>query len=89
MGSDELMLSELDGLHQSFGQVGEGGSGFGFDLALGDVGQEACDSHAEILGRDAISREEKREVNVELFGGVGFGRLAGVVEAEARMAAGE
>jgi hypothetical protein len=88
-GADVLMLSELDGMQQSSGEAGDRGSGFAIDLAMGEVGQESGDSHAEIAGGDAISREEKRWVAVGLIGGMGLGPLAGVVEAEARMAAGE
>ena len=54
------MLSELDAMHQSSGEAGDCGGGFAFDWAVGDVGQEAGDSGAEIVGRDVISREEKR-----------------------------
>jgi hypothetical protein len=56
---------------------------------MGDVRQEAGDSPANIVGGDVISGEEKREIEVEWIGGVGFGVLAGVIEAETRVAAGE
>jgi len=41
------------------------------------------------VGCDVVSREEKRQVAVSLIGGVGFGLLTSMVEAEARMGAGE
>ena len=41
------------------------------------------------MGCDVVSREEKRQVAVSLIGGVGFGLLTSMVEAEARMGAGE
>jgi hypothetical protein len=59
-GADELMLSELDGLHQGSGEAGDRGSGFAFDLAIGDAGQEAGDSFAEIVAGDVISGQRKR-----------------------------
>src|SRR5580704_9502796 len=78
-GADALMLSELDATHQSSGEAGDCGGGFAFHLAMGEVGQEAGDSGAEIAGRDVISREEERKVAVEWIGGEGLGLLAGVV----------
>jgi hypothetical protein len=83
------MLRELDATHQSSGEAGDCGGGFAFHWAVGDVGQEAGDSGAEIASRDVISREEERKVAAEWIGGVGFGLLTGVVEAETRMTAGE
>jgi hypothetical protein len=69
-GADALMLSDLDATHQSSGEAGDCGCGFAFHLAKGEVGQEAGDSRAEIAGRDAISREEKRQIAVDLIDGV-------------------
>lgn len=58
-GADALMLRELDATHQSSGEPGDGQGGFAPDLAVGDVGQEASDSCAEIVGSDVICREGK------------------------------
>lgn len=88
-GEDTLMLRELDAAHQNSGEAGDCGGGFAFHWAMGEVGQEAGDSGAEIMRGDVISSEEKRQVAVGWLSGVGFGLLTGVVEAEARMAAGE
>jgi len=84
-GVDEFVLGEMDGLHKSLGEVGEGGSGFGFELALSDSGEEAAKSEAEIAGGNVLAGKEKRDVLADGFGGFGLGILAGVVETEMRM----
>ena len=46
VGLDVFFLGEGQGLHERLGEIGEGGGGFGFDLALGYGGEEASESGA-------------------------------------------
>jgi hypothetical protein len=54
----EFVLGEMEGLDESLGEVGEGLSGFGFDLAPSDSGEEAGEASAEIAGGHIVSGEE-------------------------------
>ncbi|MGC1414127.1 MAG: hypothetical protein WA817_02525 [Candidatus Acidiferrum sp.] len=87
-GGDEFLLREMKGLEEGLGHVGEGGGGFGFDVATGYSGDEAGQGGAEIAGGDEIAGKEIGQFLAEIFGGTGLGFFAGVVEAEMRMAAG-
>ncbi|MGC1617596.1 MAG: hypothetical protein WA765_03815 [Candidatus Acidiferrum sp.] len=87
-GADEFFLGEMEGLEEGLGQVGEGGGGFGLDVAAGHGGEETGQGGAKVAGGDEIGREEIREVLAEIIGGAGLGFFAGVVKAEMRMGAG-
>ena len=50
-GVGEFVLGELDGLEESLGEVGEGGSGFGFYVAADDGGEEVAEGDAEVALR--------------------------------------
>ena len=43
VGVDVLVLGEVQGLDESLAEIGEGGGGFGLDLALGDSGEEVSE----------------------------------------------
>jgi hypothetical protein len=65
-------------------EVGEGGGGFGFDLALSDGGEEAAQGGAEVAGGEITVGEVRRDVAARLLGGEGLGFFAGMERAEVR-----
>jgi len=85
-GGDVLVLGELHGSDESLAEIGEGGGGFGFDVALGDGGEEASEGGAEITGGDKAAGEVKGDVPAGLFADEGLGVFAGVEGAEVGMA---
>jgi len=84
-GVDVFVLGDVDGLHESLHQIGDGMGGSGFYFAADNGGDEACQGGAEIAGGKVVAGEEVGEVFAEFFCGVGAGLLLGVVEAEAGM----
>jgi len=82
------VLREVDGLHESLGQVGNGAGGFGFYIAADNGGDEACQGGAEIAGGEVVAGEEVVQVFAEFLRGAGAGFFLGVVEAEAGIFAG-
>jgi len=87
-GVDVFVLGEVDGLHESLGQVGDGVSGFGFYIATDDSGDEAAQGGAEVASGEVVAGEEVGQVFAEFFCGAGSGFFLGVVEAEAGIFAG-
>ena len=85
---DVFVLGEVDGLHESLDQVGDGVGGFGFYIAADNGGDEACQGGAEIAGGEVVAGEEVGQVFAEFLCGAGSGCFLGVVEAEAGMFAG-
>src|ERR1700724_2212218 len=73
------------GLDQGLGEIGEGGGGFGFDLALGYGREEASESGAEIARGDEGAGEVIGDVLAGLLAREGLRVLAGVERAEVRM----
>jgi hypothetical protein len=53
-----FVLGDVDGLHQSLGQVGDGAGGFGFYVAADHGGDEACQGGAEIAGGEVVAGKE-------------------------------
>ncbi len=86
-GVDVFVLGDVDGLHESLGQVGDGVGGFGFYIAAEDGGDEACQGGAEIAGGKVVAGEEIGYVFAEFLCGAGAGFFLGVVKAEAGMLA--
>jgi hypothetical protein len=84
-GVDVFVLGDVDGLHESLGQVGNGAGGSGLYIAAEDGGDEACQGGAEIAGGEVVAREEVGQVFAEFLRGAGAGFFLGVVEAEAGM----
>ncbi len=82
-----FVLGDVDGLHESLHQVGDGVGGSGFYVAAEDGGDEACQSGAEIAGGEVLAGEEVGQVFAECFRGAGAGFFLGVVEAEMRVPA--
>jgi len=85
-GVDVFVLGELDGLIQSLAEIGEGGSGFGFDMAFGDGGEDAGQSGAEVARGEITAREKRGYVAADLLGSEGLGFPLGVEAAETRVA---
>jgi hypothetical protein len=85
-GVDVFVLGELDGLIQSLAEIGEGGGGFGFDVAFGDGGEDAGQGGAEIAGGEITAGEERGYVAADLLGGEGLRFPLGVEAAKARVA---
>ena len=81
-GVDVFVLGEVDGLHESLGQVSDGVGGFGFYIAADNGGDEACQGGAEIAGGEVVAGEEVGQVFAEFLCGAGSGFFLGVVEAE-------
>jgi hypothetical protein len=86
-GVGEFVLGEVDGLHESLGQVGDGVGGFGFYIAADNGGDEACQGGAEIAGGEVVAGEEVVQVFAEFLRGAGAGFFLGVVGAEAGIVA--
>jgi len=84
---DVFMLANVDGLHESLRQVGDGAGGSGFYVAAEDSGDEASEGGAEIAGGEVVAGEEVGEVFAEFLCGAGTGFFFGVVEAEVRVVA--
>src|SRR6266478_872650 len=84
-GVDVFVLGEVDGLHESLGQVGDGMGGFGFYIVAHNGGDEACQGGAEIAGGEVVAGEEVGQVFAEFLCGAGAGFFLGVVRAEAGM----
>jgi len=82
------VLGEVNGLHESLGQVGDSVGGFGFYIAADNGGDEVGQGGAEIAGGEVVAGEEVGQVFAERFCGAGSGFFLGVVEAEAGMFAG-
>ena len=87
-GVGVFVLGDVDGLHESLGQVGDGVGGFGLYIAADNGGDEACQGGAEIAGGEVVAGEEVGQVFAEFLCGAGSGFFLGVVEAEAGMFAG-
>jgi len=84
---DVFVLGDVDGLHESLDQVGDGVGGFGLYIAAHNGGDEACQGGAEIAGGEVVAGEEVGQVFAEFLCGAGSGFFLGVVEAEAGMVA--
>jgi hypothetical protein len=81
-GVDVFVLGEVDGLHESLGQVSDGVGGFGFYIAADNGGDEMCQGSTEIAGGEVVAGEEVVQVFAEFICGAGSGFFLGVVEAE-------
>jgi hypothetical protein len=85
-GVDVFVLGELDGLQQGLAEIGQGGGGFGFDLTLGDGGEDAAQGGAEIAGGDVTVGEERGYSAAHLLGSEGLRFPARMETAEMWMA---
>jgi len=87
-GVDVFLPGDVDGLHESLDEVGDGAGGFGFYFAADHGGDEAGEGGAEVAGGKVVAGEEAGEIFAEFFSGLSAGLLLGVVEAEVGMVAG-
>jgi hypothetical protein len=87
-GVDVFVLGEIDGLHESLGEIGDGAGGFGFYIAAENGGDEAGEGGAEIASGEVVAGEKVVQVFAERFCGAGTGFFLGVVEAEAGIVGG-
>jgi len=79
------VLGDVDGLHESLHEVGDGVGGFGFYIAADDGRDETCQGGAEIAGGEVVAGEEVGQIFAEGIGGLGAGFFLGMVEAEVGM----
>ncbi len=80
-----FVLGDMDGLHESLGQVGDGAGGAGLDVAADDGGQQAAEGGAKIAGGEVFAGEEIGQFAGKFIGSAGLGVFAGVVGAEVGM----
>ncbi len=85
VGVDVFVLGEGQGLDEGLAEIGEGGGGFGFQLALGDSGEEASEGGAEIAGGHIAAGKVIGDLLAGLLASEGLRFLAGVERAEIRM----
>jgi hypothetical protein len=62
---DVFVLGDVDGLHESLGQVGDSAGGSGFYFAADNGRDEARQDGAEIAGGDVVVGEEVGQVFAE------------------------
>lgn len=86
VGVDVFVLGDGEDLDEGLAEVGEGGSGFGFDLAEGDGGEEATEGGAEIAGGDKAAGKVIGDVLAGGFASKGLRFLASMEGAEVGMA---
>src|SRR5712691_6382645 len=84
---DVFVLGNVDGLHESLDEVGDGVGGFGFDITADNGGDEACQGGAEIASGEVVAGEKVGQILAEFFRSAGAGLFLGVVEAEMRVTA--
>ncbi len=82
VGVDVFVLGEGQGLHEGLAEIGEGGGGLGFDLTLGDGGEEASEGGAEIAGGHKAAGKVIGDVLAGGLASKGLCFLAGVEGAE-------
>ena len=87
-GADVFLPGDVDGLHESLDEVGNGAGGFGFYFAADHGRNEAGEGGAEIAGGKIVAGEKAGEVFAQFFSGLSAGLLLGVVETEVGMVAG-
>ena len=87
-GADVFLPGDVDGLHKSLDEVGDGAGGFGFYFAADHGRDETGEGGAEIAGGKIIAGEKAGEISAEFFRGLRAGLLLGVVETEVGMVAG-
>jgi hypothetical protein len=85
VGVDVFVLREGQGLHEGLAEIGEGGGGLGFHLALGDAGEEASEGGAEIASGQIAAGKVIGDLLAGGLASEGLRFLANVERAEVRM----
>lgn len=85
VGADVFILGQVEGLDERLAEKAKSGSGFGFDVALSDGGEEASQSETDIACGHILARE-KGDVFADFFASEGLRFFAGVEGTEMRMA---
>jgi len=81
-GLGVLVFGEAKGLHHDLGEIGEGASGSGRDMAAGGGGEESSEGGVEIASGKIITGEDNGDLAAELVGGVGLLEFASVKTAK-------
>ena len=84
--ADVLILGQMEGLDERLAEVGKSCGSFGFDLALGDGGEEASEGEAEVASGHIVSGKKKGDILAGFLASEGLRFLAGVEGAEMGMA---
>src|SRR5229473_4732677 len=82
VGVDVFVLGEGQDLDEGLAEIGEGGGGFGFYVALGDGGEEASEGGGEVAGGHEAAGKVIGDVLAGFPAGEGLRFLAGVEGAE-------
>ena len=85
VGVDVFVLCDRQDLGEGLAEIGEGGGGFGFDLTLGDGGEEASESGAEIASGHKGAGKVIGDILAGGLASKGLRVLAGVERAEIGM----
>jgi len=84
-GVDVFVLGEVQSLDERLAEIGEGGGGFGFDLTLGDSGEEVSEGGGEIAGGHIAAGKVIGDILAGLLASEGLRFLSGVERAEIGM----
>jgi len=79
------VLGDVDGLQDGLAEIGEGGGGFGLDLALGYGGEETAQGGTEIARGEIASGKIGGNIAADFVGGESLRFLACMEVAEMRM----
>jgi hypothetical protein len=85
-GDGALLLGDMEGLDEGSAQMGEGSDGFGFDLTLGDGGEEASQCGTEVASRHVLSGKIAGDFLAYVLSSENLRFPAGMEGAEIRMA---
>jgi hypothetical protein len=84
--ADIFILGQVEALDERLADKAERGSGFGFDVALSDGGEEASQSETYVAGGHIVAGEKKGDVFASFLASESLRFLAGVERTEMRMA---
>src|SRR5271155_4816428 len=76
----------MERLDEGLAEKGEGASGFGFNVALGDGGEEAAQGEGKVASGNIVTGKKKGDVFAGFLASEGLRLLAGVEGADMGMA---
>ncbi|MGC1485307.1 MAG: hypothetical protein WA789_16060, partial [Candidatus Acidiferrum sp.] len=85
-GDGAFLLGDVEGLDEGSAQMGEGSDGFGFDLTLGDGGEEASQRGTKVASRHVLSGKIAGDFLAYILSSEDLRFPAGMEGAEIRMA---